>query len=145
MLQKISYEELAKNYVKDMVLFNNIAVADEFWHNGLIVSPLLAEKIESDNLEHLAKDKSERGGDPITIFDYAEDIYQTYVISDMAALQLYNHTSELISYSEKLDLFFWHITHFGTSWSGVHTTIETEPKDEDSIYTVSELANQTQF
>lgn len=37
---------------------------------------------------------------------------------------LKRNTNELVFYSEKMNLYFWGITHFGTSWDGVYTSIK---------------------
>lgn len=111
----ISYNTLATEYVDSMNLFSHLNEADEDWFSGIIVSPMLQDKIDNDD---------EGGADgEANIYDYAESIYQTFIIDSYSALNLYNNTSEIISYSEKLDAYFWHVCHFGTSWSGVHTEV----------------------
>lgn len=138
--KEISYSELSDK-VKDSVLFNNHDSVDEYWYEGLIVSPLMQEKLDELDAERRAealqeiaesKDESEKAKlteelediDPTTVMDLCEGcIYQTYAITSEGARFLFNHTTEIISYSEKLGIYLWHITHFGTSWSGVHTTL----------------------
>lgn len=147
----VTYSELAKQ-VNDMVLFNQLNTVDYDWMYGFIVSPLLQQKIEKDD-EELAKEHGispeelgEHSAVPehTSIYDYAESIYQTFIIDDSSALWLYNNTSEIISYSEKLDSFFWHVCHFGTSWSGVHAEIRDDSEDGDNdIWDVTKLANMT--
>lgn len=51
------------------------------------------------------------------------EIYQYYIISDNGAEFLENYTDELVFYNEKLDMYLWGITHFGTSWDYVLTDI----------------------
>ena len=145
----ISYSELSDKYVRNAVLFNSLPSVDENWMFGFIVSPLLQQKIEQDD-EELAKEHGispeelgEHSGmpEPTSIYDYAESIYQTYMIDDMSALDLYNHTSEIISYSEKLDAFFWHVCHYGTTWDGVHTEVCDDLPDDQQVWDVERLAN----
>lgn len=126
----MSYKELAEK-VGDMVLFNNHSQyeVDKDWVYGLIEQPLMRERL--DELDELA------AADGIedtmhSVIDF--DIYQSFAITQFGAQFLINHTAELVSYSEKLDLWFWHIGHYGTSWSGVHTEVTyLEGDDYDNI------------
>lgn len=60
--------------------------------------------------------------------DYNEDeyleIYQYYIISDYGYSFLSRNTDEIVFYNEKLDMYLWGITHFGTSWDYVLTDIK---------------------
>lgn len=138
--RSISYAELADK-VKDSVLFNSHSDVDEYWYEGMIVSPLMQERLDAIDEENRAealkeieesKDESEKAKlteelediEHTTIMDLCEGcIYQTYAITPEGARFLFNHTTEIISYSEKLGLYLWHITHWGTSWGGVYTTL----------------------
>ena len=130
-----TYSELAKQ-VRNMVLFNQLDTVDEDWAYGFIVSPLLQQDMDND---------TDGGADgEVNIYDYAESIYQTFIIDDQSALWLYNNTAEIISYSEKLDSFFWHVCHFGTSWTHVHAEIRADDESCDhDIWDVNKLANLT--
>lgn len=142
---QISYAELADK-VKDSVLFNNHSEVDEFWYEGFIVSPLMQERLDAESeekrqyaleridastdesekakLKEEYEQEEEQGYFDVSIMDLCEGcIYQTYAITPEGARFLFNHTTEIISYSEKLGLYLWHITHLGTSWSGVYTTL----------------------
>jgi len=158
--KSISYAELADK-VKDSVLFNNHNDVDEFWYEGMIVSPLMQERLDAIDEENRAEalkeiEESQDGSEKAKLTEELEDlehtnimdlcegcIYQTYAITPEGARFLFNHTTEIISYSEKLGLYLWHITHWGTSWSGVYTTLhewdwENTPewyayRDEDII------------
>ena len=143
----ISYAELSKN-IRDMILFNSLDSVDDDWAYGFIVSPMLQDKMSEDDAE-LAKEQGvavEELEENTSIYDYAESIYQTFIIDDNSALWLYNNTSELISYSEKLDSFFFHVCHYGTSWSGVHCEVRDDDSDEataNDVWDVTKLANLT--
>lgn len=148
---QISYSELAKR-VGDCVLFNNHNVVDEYWYEGFIESPLLRERMDARDTETRAdkqkeidesKDEAEKAKlieelendfEPVSILDYAGDIYQTYAINENGAEYLLNHTSELVSYSEVLGLYLWHIGHYGTSWTGVYTTLYEWDYEENHDY-----------
>ena len=140
-----TYSELAK-HVRDMILFNQLPSADDNWAYGFIISPLLQQQLDTDNEELAAEWDTtvDELDDPRCIYDYAESIYQTFIIDDQSALWLYNNTSEIISYSEKLDAFFWHVCHFGTSWSGVRAEIRADDEStDDDVWDVTKLANLT--
>ena len=142
----ISYAKLSKK-VRDMILFNNLSSVDENWAYGFIVSPMLEERMHDDDKERGIElgCKVEDIEEPTTVLDYAESIYQTFIIDDTSALWLYNNTSEIISYSEKLDAFFLHVCHYGTSWSGVHTDVRADDENnDDDIWDVTKLANLVQ-
>ena len=125
--KEVSYSDLAKK-VGNMVLFNNHNTVDEEWYMGIIEQPLLREKLDAIDAENEVGEDDEHA----TVLD--SDIYQTYVITPYGAEYLINHTAEIVSYSEKLDLWFWHITHWGTSWDGVHTVV-TEWDYTDDVKT----------
>ena len=52
------------------------------------------------------------------------EVYQYYIITDAGARFLSDYTDELVFYNEKLDMYLWGITHFGTSWDYVLTDIK---------------------
>ena len=55
-------------------------------------------------------------------FDHA--IFQDYIISDYGYEFLEKYTDEIVFYNEKLDMYIWGITHYGTSWDYVLTDIK---------------------
>ena len=56
------------------------------------------------------------------------DVFQYYIIDNTGAGILSDYTEELIYYNEKLDVYLWGITHWGTSWDYVLTDIQIENK-----------------
>lgn len=62
--------------------------------------------------------------------DYDEDensyseIFQYYIISESGAEFLQHYTDEIVYYNEKLDIYLWGITHWGTSWDNVLTNVK---------------------
>ena len=56
------------------------------------------------------------------------DIFQYYIIDNWGVEILSNYTDEIIFYNEKLDVYLWGITHWGTSWDYVLTDIKIENK-----------------
>ena len=93
-----------------MVLCNNINTTDESWYDHLIQG---ADEPENCN-------EKEDGEWNIS------EIYQSYIITPHGARQLYNHTDEIIGYNPELDVFVWHITHWGTPWDSVYTTYDDD-------------------
>jgi hypothetical protein len=135
--ESISYTTLAER-VGDMVLFNEHAKFNEFWFNGIYDGTPLRERhneaIDNDNTEGMTNEEREEYFDTHGHYTALDtDIYQTYHITAQGAQYLLNHTAEIVSYDEEQEAFLWHITHWGTSWSGVHTTLYTfddEPEHE---------------
>ena len=58
--------------------------------------------------------------------DYSDEyheVFQYYIITWMGYEFLREFTDEFVYYNERLDMFVWGITHFGTSWDYVLTDI----------------------
>ena len=60
---------------------------------------------------------------------YPHEVYQYYIISDGGAIVLKDISNELVLYNDKLDMYLWGITHFGTSWDYVLTDIKLKGAD----------------
>lgn len=101
----LDYETLSK-IVEDMILNNNI-----FEYAGY----------ENWELES-GLEEDEDG-------NYYE-VYQYYIISDYGARILKEYTDELVYYHEKLNMYLWGITHFGTAWDYVLTNIKLKGDDQ---------------
>lgn len=56
--------------------------------------------------------------------EFKEMIFQDYIISEQGYEFLSDHTDEIVFYNEKLDLYIWGVTHYGTSWDYVLTDIK---------------------
>lgn len=124
----VSYEEIARR-VGDMIMANHLPnEIDEDWYSGIIEQPLMRERLNEIDEENEVEEDDEHA----TVTDI--EIYQTYIITDRGAEYLFNHTSELISYSEKLGLWFWHVSHWGTGWSHVHTEIVDDIDYDTAVY-----------
>lgn len=115
--ETVSYRELARR-VGDIILNNQLrsATSSEFgdWElvNGADSSCYIHEYKE-ECLKEYHKCEYE-----------STDTYQDYIITDSGADYLKRNTNEIIRYNEKLDVYLWGITHYGTSWDSVHTTIK---------------------
>ena len=55
---------------------------------------------------------------------FDQEAYQDYIISENGYKFLVDYTDEPVFYNERLDIYVWGITHFGTVWSHVLTDIE---------------------
>lgn len=56
--------------------------------------------------------------------DSFREIYQYYVISDYGYRILSEYTDEIVYYCDELDIYVWGVTHYGTAWDYVLTSIE---------------------
>lgn len=54
----------------------------------------------------------------------ASDIYQDYIISEYGYEFLAENTDELVFYNERLHVYIWGVSHFGTSWDYVLTNVK---------------------
>lgn len=56
--------------------------------------------------------------------EFDEMVMSDYIISEYGYDFLREHTDEYVFYNEKLDLYVWGVTHYGTSWDYVLTDIK---------------------
>ena len=56
--------------------------------------------------------------------EFTSMVFQDYIISEQGYKILAKLTDEYVFYNEKLDLYIWAVTHFGTSWDYVLTDIK---------------------
>lgn len=59
------------------------------------------------------------------------EVYQYYIISDAGARILSDYTDELVYYHERLDMYLWGITHWGTGWDYVLTDVKLKEAMND--------------
>lgn len=52
------------------------------------------------------------------------DIYQDYIISEYGYEFLSEYTDELVFYNDRLHVYIWGVSHFGTGWDYVLTNIK---------------------
>jgi hypothetical protein len=55
--------------------------------------------------------------------EFKDMIFQDYIITEQGYKFLEEHTDEIVFYNEKLNIYVWGITHYGTSWDYVLTDI----------------------
>lgn len=57
--------------------------------------------------------------------DNEPEIFQYYIVDDWGG-RLLQEVNEIVYYNEKLDMYLWGVTHYGTSWDYVLTSIEID-------------------
>ena len=142
---RVDYATLSKAF--DIVLANNI-ISDTceigYWEqeNGFIDN---SEEIEEkrDRIEELedaieaeeiteeeAREEIEQLEEEIEELEEEQngddEIFQYFIISGQGAEILEEYTNEIVFYNDRLDLYVWGVTHWGTSWDYVLTSIPCE-------------------
>ena len=59
-----------------------------------------------------------------------DEVFQWFIVDDNGA-RILKEFNEIVYYNEKLDLYLWGVTHFGTSWDYVLTNIKIELSEEE--------------
>lgn len=104
----IDYATLAKAF--DAVLNNDIMNLTYDIGSWEQVSGIIDN---SDEIEELENEQ-----------DYQE-VFQWFIVDDWGA-RLLKEINEIVYYNEKLDMYLWGVTHYGTSWDYVLTNIPIE-------------------
>lgn len=76
-------------------------------------SQILENEINEIN-EQIEELESEQDDDP--------EVYQWFIVDDWGA-RLLKKINEIVYYNETLDMYLWGVTHYGTSWDYVLTSI----------------------
>lgn len=58
--------------------------------------------------------------------DDESEVFQWFIVDDWGARLLQQETNEIVYYNEKLDMYLWGVTHYGTSWDYVLTSIKID-------------------
>ena len=58
--------------------------------------------------------------------DDTQEVFQWFIVDDWGARLLQQETNEIVYYNEKLDMYLWGVTHYGTSWDYVLTNIKID-------------------
>lgn len=116
---KLDYSTLAK-LVGNTILNNELIKFDVDYWNTIQGSELTYYDNEKE--EYVDYDDIENWDD---ISENYVDIFQYYIIDNRGVEILQELApNEIIFYNEKLDVYLWGITHWGTSWDYVLTDIE---------------------
>lgn len=105
-----------------------IKVSDYGLENGYLdyhtLSKMVGDMILSNEiLEYTGYENWDLYSGDVEEDNYFE-IYQYYIISDAGARILSDYTDELVYYHERLDMYLWGITHWGTGWDYVLTDVK---------------------
>lgn len=57
--------------------------------------------------------------------DEDQEVFQWFIVDDWGA-RLLQDIDEIVYYNEKLDMYLWGVTHYGTSWDYVLTSIKID-------------------
>lgn len=140
---RVDYATLAKAF--DAVLNNdimNLTYDIGYWEqvNGIVDNSEQIEELEEkrDELEE------ENENNPSQIIENEineineqieeleneqneyQEVFQWFIISDWGARLLQQETSEIVYYNEALDMYLWGVTHYGTCWDYVLTSIKID-------------------
>lgn len=114
---------------REITLYDGKAYGFEVSKYGLengYLDYLTLSKIVGDCIlnNQLIEETSYYDWDVMTGEHLDDEIYQYYIISYSGYRFLSEFTDEIVFYNEKLDIYLWGITHFGTSWDYVLTDIK---------------------
>lgn len=80
-------------------------------------SQIIENEIDLIN-EKIEELEREQGDDP--------EVFQWFIVDDWGARLLQQETNEIVYYNEALDMYLWGVTHYGTSWDYVLTSIKID-------------------
>lgn len=58
--------------------------------------------------------------------DDGPEVFQWFIVDDWGARLLQQETNEIVYYNETLDMYLWGVTHYGTCWGYVLTSIKID-------------------
>ena len=79
-------------------------------------SQILENEIDSIN-EQIEELENEQDNDP--------EVFQRFIVDDWGA-RILQEINEIVYYNETLDMYLWGVTHYGTSWDYVLTSIKID-------------------
>lgn len=116
-----------RQFEKSITLYNGKAYGHEVSKYGLengYLDYLTLSKIVGDCiLNNTLRAETMEDWEMVT-GEFDSMVFQDYIISEAGFKFLEEYTDELVFYNEKLDIYIWAITHFGTSWDYVLTDIK---------------------
>ena len=139
---RVDYGTLAKAF--DAVLNNdimNLTYDIGYWEqvSGIIdnqdeIDELeeKKEELEEENesspsqiLENEINEKNEKIEELENEQNEEPEVFQWFIVDDWGA-RLLQDIDEVVYYNEKLDMYLWGVTHYGTSWDYVLTSIKID-------------------
>ena len=131
----VDFATLAKSF--DCVLCNNIASriyetmeqVGGFIDNSEEIEELERQIYEGEESGDLSQEEIDDIQDKIDELQNEQDeipeVYQWYIVSDNAK-SILEDAEQIVYYDEELDIYVWGVTHFGTSWDYVLTSIKID-------------------
>ena len=140
----VDYATLAKSF--DAVLNNDIIGIEVGYfeqESGFVDNSDEIEELKNkieELEEHITEDSTEEQDEQTTAKideireqieeleneqDEQPEIFQYYIVSDNGA-EILKECNEIVFYNEALDMYLWGVTHWGTSWDYVLTSIKLE-------------------
>ena len=115
-----SYRTIVNLFISDLVLCNNIVEVDQSVYDNLIIE----EKYYNENDEEITEEEYFEN-DNAYCDNSCDEIYQYYLcnLSSYEKEQC-KKAGLLLSYSDKLDCDVLCVTHWGTSWDYVLTSVK---------------------
>ena len=122
----------------DSEIFDNIESGDfeSFYYDGEEITreeyeerlEEIENKIASLSIKENYKEIEEQEEEKDKFERLENEIFQYYIVSDISLLKECN---ELVFYSPLLDCYIWGVTHWGTSWDYVLTSLKLREKEND--------------
>lgn len=105
-----------------------VAVSDYGLEKGYLDYQTLAGIVGGCILNNTVRAETMEDWDMVS-GEFKEMVFQDYIISEQGYRFLEDLTDELVFYNEKLDIYIWAVTHYGTAWSHVLTDIKLVKED----------------
>ena len=105
-----------------------VAVSDYGLEKGYLDYQTLAGIVGDCILNNTVRAETMEDWDMVS-GEFKEMVFQDYIISEQGYRFLEDLTDELVFYNEKLDIYIWAVTHYGTAWSHVLTDIKLVKED----------------
>lgn len=116
------------NFERQIKLYDGkaygVKVSDYGLENGYLDYQTLAQIVGDCILNNYVRAETMEDWEIISGDLGESDIYQDYIISEQGYNILSELTGELVFYNEKLNMYIWAISHFGTAWSHVLTDVK---------------------
>lgn len=122
-MEMITQQELARR-VGPCILNNTVIRAADDWE-PYCGSGISYRNEEGEELTEEEREAYFSGDYEGEVSEEYDEIYQYFIITGGGAEYLKRFTDDLVMYSEKLDMYLWCITFWGTPWSGVDRDVRT--------------------
>ena len=131
----VDFATLAKSF--DCVLCNNIASriyetmeqVGGFIDNSEEIEELEKQIYEGEESGSISQEEIDDIQEEIDELQNEQDeipeVYQWYIVSDNAK-SILEDAEQIVYYDDELDIYVWGVTHFGTSWDYVLTSIKID-------------------